>query len=193
MKEISFHEGNPMRMARLGGWFLCAAIAVASAAAALAQNPPVVSAGMVLATDAVHAGAPVRAAVQAKVASGFHINDHHPTLDYLIPTELKLEPSPKFTIAKLVYPKGELKSFAFSDTRLSVYQGTFEIGALLDVASRTPAGDYKLEGKLSYQACNDHACLPPASVPVSLTVKVVGKRVPLNPANREIFRQIKFD
>ena len=148
---------------------------------------------MVLATDAVHPGTSARAAVEAKIASGFHINEHHPSLDYLIPTELKLEPSRQFSVTKLVYPKGELKSFSFSDSLLSVYQGTFAIGALLKVEAGTPPGEYKLQGKLRYQACNDHACLPPASVPVSLSVRVVKRAVALRRVNRRLFATIEFD
>jgi thioredoxin:protein disulfide reductase len=172
---------------------LCAVWVAVAAVFAAAQSPPVVSARMVLATEGVHAGAPAQAAVVAKVAPGYHINDHHPSLDYLIPTELKLDPSPKISIEKLIYPKGELKSFAFADTQLSVYEGTVQVGALLNVARATPAGEYTLQGKFSYQACNDHACLPPTSVPVSLTVTVVGRKAPLKPANQEIFGRIKFD
>lgn len=179
-----------MRIAKLGRLLLCLG---AAGAAAMAQNLPVVSARMVLASDGVHANSSVQAAVEATVAPGYHINDHHPSLDYLIPTELKLDPVPKLSVQKLVYPKGKLQSFAFSDTQLSVYEGAVEVGALLNVARATPPGDYTLRGKFAYQACNDHACLPPASVPVSLNVKVVPRNVALKPANQEIFSRIKFD
>jgi DsbC/DsbD-like thiol-disulfide interchange protein len=182
-----------MLRARLGRLLQGACLVALAASIATAQNPPVVSARMVLATDGVHAGAPARAAVEAKVAPGYHINDHHPSLDYLIPTELKIEPSPKLTVEEMVYPKGELKSFAFADTQLSVYEGTVDVGALLNVAPALHPGEYTLQGKLNYQACNDHACLPPASVPVTLTFKVVGRNVPLKPVNQEIFSRIKFD
>jgi DsbC/DsbD-like thiol-disulfide interchange protein len=171
----------------------CTAFTAMCAVAAAAQVPQVVSARMVLATDAVHAGAPAQAAVVAEVASGYHINDHHPTLDYLIPTEVKLDPSSKLSVDKLVYPKGELKSFAFSDTQLSVYQGKVAVGILLNVAKGTPSGDYALRGKFAYQACNDHACLPPASVPVSLAVKVVARNVRLKPVDPQTFARIKFE
>lgn len=165
-----------------------------SAAVAWAQVPSqVVEARMVLATDGAHPGSAVKAAVVAQVAPGFHINDRHPSLDYLIPTELKLDPSAKLSVEKLVYPKGELKHFAFSDTQLSVYQGTVEVGALLKIARATPPGEYTLKGKFNYQACNDHACLPPTSVPVALTVKVVPRGVALKRINQEIFNKIDFE
>jgi DsbC/DsbD-like thiol-disulfide interchange protein len=176
-----------------GRFSIGTAFAAMCAVAAAAQAPQVVSARMLLATDAVHAGAPAQAAVVAEVTPGYHINDHHPSLEYLIPTEVKLDPSPKLAVDKLVYPKGELKSFAFSETQLSVYQGKVTVGILLNVARGTPPGEYTLRGKFAYQACNDHACLPPASVPVSLRVKVVARNVRLKPVDPEIFDRIKFD
>lgn len=174
-------------------FLLCIAFGAAIGQPAAQKPPQVVQARMVLGMDAVHAGTSIRTAAVARIAEGFHINAHHPSLDYLIPTELKLETSPKLSIEKLVYPEGELKTFAFSDTPLSVYQGSVVVGALVKVARATPPGEYSLKGKFSYQACNDHACLPPTSVPVVLTVKVVGKRVPLKPVNREVFEQIHFN
>jgi thiol:disulfide interchange protein DsbD len=160
----------------------------------MAQSPgPVVEAKMVTATDAAHANSTLKAAVVAQVASGYHINDHKPSLDYLIPTELKVEPIKEVTVKDVVYPKGTRLRFAFSDTPLSVYEGTVVVGALLQVARAVAPGIYTLKGKFSYQACNDHACLPPANVPLSLTVKVVGRNVPLKALNADAFERVQFE
>lgn len=153
----------------------------------------IVEARVVLAADATHPGSTLKAAVVAEIASGYHINDNKPTLDYLIPTEVKLEPSKHVKVEKFIYPKGELKQFAFSDTRLSVYEGELVVGAELKVARTVPAGTYTLKGKFSYQACNDHACLPPASVPLELTVKVVRRGVPVKRTEADVFNRVQFE
>ena len=154
----------------------------------LAQTDlPVVEARMVLATDAVHSGSPAKAAVVAEIASGYHINDHKPSLDYLIPTELKLEPDKSIEVTKIDYPKGELLRLAFSDTPLSVYQGKIVVGTTLKVAPATAPGSYTMKGKFAYQACNDHACFPPTSVAVKLSVKVVARKVPVRAVNTDVF------
>jgi cytochrome c biogenesis DsbD-like protein len=158
-----------------------------------AGSAPVVTARALLATDAAHPASSVRAAVVAQVTAGFHINDHKPTLDYLIPTELKLEPTKELRVEKVVYPKGESRKFEFSDTPLSVYEGTFVVGAILKVASTIRPGTYAINGKFAYQACNDHACLPPASVPLSLIVKVVSRSVSLKRVNADVFDRIQFE
>jgi len=178
-----------MRRILVGSVFM---FLVAGLAAGQSPNP-VVEARVVMATDAAHAGATAKAAVVAQVAPGYHINDHKPFLDYLIPSELKLEPSKQVSVVDVVYPKGQLKKFAFSDMSLSVYEGTLVVGAVLQVAKAAPPGEYTLKGKFAYQACNDHACLPPASVPLTLTVKVVGRRVPLKRQNADVFDKLDFD
>ncbi len=148
---------------------------------------------MLLATDAAQAGETAKAAVVAQISPGYHINDNKPTLDYLIPTELKLEPIKGITATKVVYPKGELKGFAFSDTKLSVYEGTLDVGVLLGIARTASPGTYTLKGKLAYQACNDHACLPPKSVPVTLAVKVVPRGTRVKRVNGDVFNRISFE
>jgi DsbC/DsbD-like thiol-disulfide interchange protein len=141
--------------------------------AAWGQTPEgVVKAKVTMAPGVARPDSIVKAAVVAEVLPGYHINDHHPTLDYLIPTEVKLEPSPQVAKNDITYPKGELKKFAFSDTPLSVYEGTVRFDVALQVEHKALPGDYEVKGQLAYQACNDHACLPPAKVPLLFSFRV---------------------
>jgi hypothetical protein len=159
-----------------------------------AQNTnSVVEAHAVMATDAAHSDSPVKIAVLAQVAAGYHINDHKPSLEYLIPTELKLDPGDQFTVKNVVYPKGTLKKFPFSDVPLSVYEGTVVVGTLLEAGKNVSPGTYTLKAKLAYQACNDHACLAPTHVPLTVTIKIVPPNVPLKPVESDVFRRIKFE
>jgi thioredoxin:protein disulfide reductase len=156
------------------------------------EGPKVVEARMVLAANGVRTGSAAKAAVIGQVRSGFHINAHHPSLDYLIPTKLELEGTSKVSVARIVYPKGKLTKFPFSDTPLLVYEGEVPIGILLQVPKSISSKAVSLSGKLTYQACNDHACLPPTSVPLSLTLKVLPSGVPLRAENASVFSKIKF-
>jgi thioredoxin:protein disulfide reductase len=159
-----------------------------------AQNKsPVVEAHAIMATDAGHADSPLKLAVLAQVADGYHINDHKPTLDYLIPTELKVDPNDEFNVRSIVYPRGTPKRFAFSDVPLSVYEGRVVVGMLLQAGKAVPAGTYTLKAKFAYQACNDHACLAPTSVPMTVTLKIVPRNVPLKPIESDVFQRIKFE
>jgi hypothetical protein len=148
-------------------------LALTAAWCSFGQAPQaIVKAKMVLATGAVHSGSAAHATVIAQITPGYHINDHHPTLSYLIPTELKFAPEKQFTVENVSYPKGKLQKFAFADQGLSVYEGQLVIPALLRVASGVAPGDYALKGMLSYQACNANACFPPANAAFSLPIHV---------------------
>ena len=171
----------------LTAWFACAV--------AMAQVPPtaVVSGHMVLDSDGAHAGSSVKTAVIAEVASGYHINDHVPSLDYLIPTQLKLQEEEPLSLASVAYPKGSPEKFTFLDAPISVYQGKLLVGAILKVAAGAKPGAYTLKGMLNYQACNDHACLPPTSLPLTLTVNVVPRNEAVKHVNSDVFKTIKFN
>ena len=172
--------------------FLGAALlAMLAPAVAVPQNSlQVVEVKTVVGASGVHPGATIKVAALARITPGYHLNDHQPTLDYLVPTEWKLEAPSPISVEKTVYPKGELKKFAFSDTRLSVYEGSLTVGALLRVAPAARPGSYALKGNFNYQACNDHACLPPRSVPVTLNVTVVARGTPLKKLNGDVFNSL---
>src|SRR5574337_1527914 len=128
--------------------------------AANAAGPPaVVSARTLLATNAVHPGQTANLAVLARIEPGYHINDHKPSLDYLIPTQVEFDASPSWKVEKVMYPHGKMVKFDFLDSPISVYEGEVRLGSVLKVDSSVKPGTYTLRGKFMYQACNDYACL----------------------------------
>ena len=182
------------RMVRMKSLAAVCAVALWAVAAGHAQNAKqVVDAKTVLAAEGAAPDSTLEAAAVVHIAPGYHINDHKPTLDYLIPTAWTLEGTKQIDVEKITYPRGQLRKFAFSDNQLSVYEGTLTVGARLKVARRTSHGTYTLKGEFKYQACNDHACLPPTSVPVNLTLQVVRRRVALKRVHADVFDQIQFE
>ena len=99
--------------------------------------------------------------VTARVAEGWHVNSHKPSEDYLIPTTATLDAALGVTAGDALYPEGRQIKFAFSETPLSVYQGSFVIQVPIAWTGAVPPA---LTGKLDFQACNDNQCLAPASV-----------------------------
>ena len=128
------------------------------------------------------APAPLITAAQAKpstvpltfqVASGYHINSNHPKSEYLIPTALKIEATTDIVVGKIVYPDGEDKSFAFApDEKLNVYTGEFKVDVVVHPLRSVQPGKYIVRGSLKYQACDNTACYPPKTLPISFDVKV---------------------
>jgi len=66
-------------------------------------------------------------AIEVKVQGPYHINAEKPSEPYLIPTTLDIETDEEITFGKKFFPKPQLKSFAFSDSPLAVYEGIFYI------------------------------------------------------------------
>lgn len=101
------------------------------------------------------------------INQGLHINSHTPHSKFLIPTSLTLHAPAGVQIAAIDYPTGKDYHFQFDPKEpVSVYTGSFAI--LLHLAAKP--GRYRLEGGLRYQACDNRACNPPRTLPLTLNV-----------------------
>ena len=169
------------------------ALALAFAAAARADGPPD-PATLLTVTASVAPGASATQGtlvLHAKLASGWHVNSHHPSDDYLIATAVTLDPAPGVRFGEPRYPAGKSQKFAFSETPLSVYAEEFTIEV---PAEWGPGAAPALSGSIEFQACNDAQCLAPTSVKFRSeglaaagalpTPSVTGGAVPLSEARR---------
>jgi hypothetical protein len=114
---------------------------------------------------------PARRAAQIdlhfRVADGLHINSHAPTDKTLIPTRLAVVEVQGLNVTAVDFPPGTQYAPQFAPReKLSVYAGEFVLHAHLTAQP----GEHLLEGGLRYQACDANACLPPRTIPVSVTV-----------------------
>ena len=102
-----------------------AAVARGVAAAAIPAPAQLVQIEAVLQS----AGEPGKARlhVDVRIAEGWHVNSHTPSEDYLIPTNVTLDPAASVTAGPARYPDGKLLKFAFSDKPLSVYENRFAV------------------------------------------------------------------
>jgi hypothetical protein len=109
-----------------------------------------------------------------RVPRGYHINSNAPKSEFLIPTALKMDLPTDIILGKIAYPEGQDVSFPFSpDEKLNVYTGDFTVGLAVHPLHSVMPGKYVMHGVLRYQACDNAACYPPKTVPVSFDVKVV--------------------
>lgn len=106
--------------------------------------------------------------IEMRIGPGWHVNSHKPKESYLIPTRATLKASGG-TVSEIRYPQGVEKRFEFADQTLSVYEGTVRFTADL-TAPDGMTGKISLTGALSYQACDEHACYPPATIQLAATV-----------------------
>jgi len=122
----------------------------------------------------VYRGRPSTVELQFRINSGYHINSHQPTQEYLKKTELQMDPPTDIAIEKVSYPAGEELSFPFApDEKLSVYTGDFAVHVTVRPLKTVLPAHYAVHGTLKYQACDNAACYPPKQLPVSFEVKVL--------------------
>jgi hypothetical protein len=127
-------------------------------------------------------------AVVANIVAGYHVNSHHPTDPYLIPTTITAELPKGFQLVDTTYPPGQEKRFPFSpDKPLNVYSGTFTLRLKLTAQNNAALGSATVPLTLRYQACNDAACLPPVKLPVSARIDIAPASAKPRPLHPEIF------
>lgn len=101
-----------------------------------------------------------------RVADGLHINSHAPLEKSLIPARLAVVEVAGLNVTAVDFPPGTGYALKFSPEKLSVYTGEFVLRAHL-TAER---GQHVLQAGLHYQACDANSCMPPHTIPVSVTV-----------------------
>jgi DsbC/DsbD-like thiol-disulfide interchange protein len=115
----------------------------------------------------VPAGKATTVTLHFRIPPGLHINSHTPKEDQLIPTTLSIPEDSGVRLEDAVYPPGADFTLPLNpQTKLSVYSGEFTIQARI-VAT---AGDHLVEARLRYQACDNHACMPPRTMTAAIDV-----------------------
>ena len=140
-----------------------------------AASPPGAKAVTVSAGDTLElrTGSTAEATVHVSVESGYHVQSNPPSAGYLIATLLKLGRIPGVQAGKVKYPKGAPYKLEGSDEVLSTYSGSFDLSVPVRVSRAARPGGGQLKGTLRFQACDEHACYAPVTVPVSIPVRVV--------------------
>jgi hypothetical protein len=103
-----------------------------------------------------------------KILPPFHINANNPasTDVPLIPTRLAID----VPVASVEYPPGEEQAFAFSSTPIRVYTGTVKFLVRFPNPLKPES---RLRMSLSYQACDESACFPPATKQIEMEIPSV--------------------
>jgi DsbC/DsbD-like thiol-disulfide interchange protein len=124
-------------------------------------------------TEKPSPGGDVRAMLTLTIQDGWHIYANEPGSEVVKPTQVELEPREGFSLARVEYPLGEVKALdASGSERVAVYEKKATFMLFLRLAPGTKPGSATVRFKVRFQACNDRACLAPAtlSVPLELTI-----------------------
>ena len=110
--------------------------------------------------------------VLIQITTGYHVNANPPSQPYLKPTELELKPSDGISVEFITYPDPLLRTFAFSDTPLKVYEGDTQLKVRLKADKKVAPGKHDLTAKLRVQACDEKVCYAPGVLDVVLPVNI---------------------
>ncbi|MBT3142426.1 DUF255 domain-containing protein [Ruegeria litorea] len=94
------------------------------------------------------------ATVQISIAQGWHINADQPLQRHLIPTQVSVSGAK----GALEYPSPHIKTLAFNDAPLALYEGNIAISAQL---TPSPGNTIVPRITLVLQACSEEICLQP--------------------------------
>jgi hypothetical protein len=170
------------------GLLLIIVAALPSAHPQIPSGREVVSPSAYVSLEPVARGGSFQLAVVLKIRNGFHINARKPSAEYLIPTDLRANLPAGFKSAgEISYPKGELRTFAFTKTPLNVYEDKVILRVPLAAESNAPLGAQKIPLKLRYQACSNEVCLPPVTLDVDATVTIAANAANSRRAHPELF------
>ena len=111
-------------------------------------------------------------AVVFDVKEGFHAQSHTPSSTDYIPFEVKLDADPAITAYEPIYPKGEDHEYGQLG-KLNAYTGKVIVYVPVDVKANITAGEIKLNGTVSYQACDNNVCYAPQKPRFTITTKIV--------------------
>ncbi len=142
------------------------------AVAAAAQGPEVVRITGIEGPGAVSPGSMVEARIIAEILPPWHVNAHQPSQQFLVPTRLELT-LPQGVSVEERWPEPEKERIPIFPSPLELYSEMIEIVLVIRIEETVRPGDYQIEGKLWYQACNDEVCIPPAFVPFSIPISAL--------------------
>lgn len=117
-------------------------------------------------------GASGDALVRLQIQNGYHVNANLPSQSYLKATEIELKPQEGISVEFITYPDPLLRTFAFSETPLKVYEGETNLKVRLFADKTTTPGRHNLSATLRVQACDEKVCYAPGSLVVTVPVNV---------------------
>lgn len=120
----------------------------------------------------VKAGKQAKVTLVLSIKRGFHVNSNRPQDKSLLPTRVALSPRAGFTLNRVAYPTPRRRKFSFTDKPIDVFEGRVNVVMSIGVAKRVKPGPHPLKVKVTYQACDDEACLMPEEASASVTIKV---------------------
>jgi DsbC/DsbD-like thiol-disulfide interchange protein len=147
---------------------------VNSAPRGLPQSAPNIGVSGNLTPNNVKRGRTVQGTITMDIPAGYHVNSNHPLEQFLVATKLTVDAPPGIRLGPMAYPRAVLRTFKFSKSKVSVYEGRAVMRFSVMVPANAATGSVELKAHLRYQSCNDSLCFPPKTQEVNMNLGVVG-------------------
>ena len=112
-----------------------------------------------------------RATVYLSMPGGLHVNSSRPNSEYAIPTSVRAS-GKGVKVGTVMYPRGQSRKFAFSESAINVYEGRAAFGFNVTVPANYRGDSVRVNVTVKYQACTNEVCYPPKSKSITLTARV---------------------
>jgi thioredoxin:protein disulfide reductase len=112
------------------------------------------------------------ALVRLQIQNGYHVNANPPSQSYLKATEIELKPQENISVEFITYPDPLVRTFAFSETPLKVYEGETNLKLRLLADKTAKPGKHNLSATLRVQACDEKVCYAPGALAITVPVTV---------------------
>jgi cytochrome c biogenesis protein CcdA len=143
-------------------------------------------------SDAVHAGASVRAALQVRLPEGLHVQSNKPRDPSLIPTVVTVDAPAGVSVGEIVFPAPTDLNQVGQPQPLAVFEQEFAIGVRFVIDGNVPPGELEVPARLRYQACDENICYIPASADVRWKLRVVPPGVAVRSQHGDVLDRIAF-
>jgi len=124
-----------------------------------------------IAGGSVTRGKAAKATVVLSIPGGLHVNSHRPTGEYAIPTTIKAT-ARGVRIGSVSYPRGQNRTFSFSENPINVYEGRAAFNFNVTVPENYQGTSVAVRVTVNYQACTNEVCYPPKSKEITIRANV---------------------
>ena len=140
--------------------------------------------------EKIVAGQEFDLAIVIDVAEGLHINSNEPKEEFQIPTLVVFEPMSNLSFGNPLFPPADMKSFAFSEQPIPVYEGEVIAFVTVSTSPQLKPGPKTIKGKVTFQGCNESVCFPPGEAPFEITLQAVAAGSPVQKTHQDIFAKM---
>jgi hypothetical protein len=132
-----------------------------------------------LSLDKVRPGHRVSLVAQIELPAKMHV--YAPGVKGYRPINLVIQQDPNILVHEMKFPTAHILNLKAIRERVPVYEGHLRLERDFTLAPGTKATTLEVKAILEYQACDDHICYVPASIPMTFSLPVEGlerQRVP---------------